>query len=44
VVVGLLGPADELEPLLDPHAMIAPATAATHASVRILVFILRIPH
>jgi len=44
VVVGLLGPADELEPLLDPQAMIPPATAATHASVRILLFILRIPH
>ena len=43
VVVGLLGPADELELLLDPHAMIAPAAAAAHVSARNLLFMIRIP-
>lgn len=43
-VAGLLGPADELEPLLDPQAMMAPATAAAHVSSRTLLFILGIPN
>jgi hypothetical protein len=43
VVVGLLGPADELELLLDPHAMIAPAAAAAHANTRNRLVIVCIP-
>ena len=43
VVVGLLGPADELELLLDPHAMMAPAAAAAHANTRNRLVIVRMP-
>jgi hypothetical protein len=42
-VVGLLGPPDELEELLDPHAMMAPAAATEHATISSLLFIVRTP-